>query len=520
MIVLKSEELKVCLKSALSHLDDKREAVNRLNVFPVPDGDTGTNMVLTVKSAVDMALKVQKDDVGEILKSLSKGALMGARGNSGVILSQIFRGFSEGLDGQAEADVKKLAKGFLEASKKAYKAVMKPTEGTILTVSKDMANNAERIASHSQDIESFFRELLLVAKESLDKTPEKLPILKEAGVVDSGGAGLLVFWEGFYYGLSEDRKKFFSEEKSIEEVPEEDKPYSVAFSLDAEESAIRKLISPIVGGVEILKQNPLRVGFSCIDLGEVFGVLKSYSLFDISIKTLKDMGTIEVLEEKKNLTEGTAMISVSSGSGVSNLFKDLGVESVIFGGQTMNPSTEDFLRAIDEVPFTKILILPNNKNIILAANQAAELSDREVSVIPTKTIPQGMAAALAFNPEAELSDNFDNMTEASNNIKSGQVTYSVRDISINGLDIKKDDIMALSDGDIVANGNDLNSVSLELLEKMLGESSYLVTIIYGEEVSEETAAELKERFLSVHPEFEVEVINGNQPVYYYIISVE
>ena len=531
--------LRDALKGALANLEKNKEKLNTLNVFPVPDGDTGTNMSLTVKSAVKNALSSEEESCGKILMKMSQGSLMGARGNSGVILSQIFRGFAETLKNEDSIEIKMLAKAFRNAADTAYKAVMKPTEGTILTVIRGMGDFAMRHQTGETDILSFVEKVLEEGRNVLNKTPDMLPVLKEAGVVDAGGAGLITILEGAVKGLKgEDISNIEIDAEPVikREVVEDGDikfGYCTEFMINAGEENVNKFKSflekqgdsiVVVGSDEIIK-----VHVHTNDPGLVISqALKIGSLTDIKIDNMRYQHNERLLkdelEEMRNGTNGEkkpySLISVSAGDGIKTLFKDLGVDYIIEGGQTMNPSTEDFLNAIGSLNADNIIILPNNKNIILSANQARELSEKNVYVIETKSIPQGISAILNFEYDASPEENIEAMNEAINHVKTGQVTYAVRDVSLNGKEIKENSIMAISQGDIVGSGEDISSVTKDLINKMIDEDSSLITVLYGEDIKEEDAEALREDLESSFEGMDIELIYGGQPIYYYLISVE
>lgn len=538
---LNHENLRLALQGALANLERNKENVNALNVFPVPDGDTGTNMVLTLKSAVKNGLEVSSTSIGAILQKTSQGSLMGARGNSGVILSQLFRGFAEALKQEETADVKKLAKAVKNASAVAYKAVMKPTEGTILTVAREMADFAMRIASSEEDILSFLSKILEEGRKSLANTPNLLPVLKEAGVVDAGGAGLLYILEGAYRALSGEKM----DSPSMELAPEEPSTisskteitfgYCTEFMIHAKNVDIDKFRSSLaVMGDSLLVvsgEETVKVHVHTDQPGIVLTqALKLGALSDIKIDNMRfqhnEILLKKELEAKQDSSISSSelkkfsLISVCSGDGIEKLFRDLNVDFIVSGGQTMNPSTEDFIKAIDSTAAEHIFILPNNSNIILAAQQAKEMSSKDITVIPTKTIPQGITSLLQFNEEASLDENERNMTSAIDSVKTGLVTYAVRDTEINGRTIKTDDIIGLMDKEIVVNGNDISDVVIQLTDEMVDDGTSMITLFYGEDVEEQDAEKLLKTLDEKYSEIDIEIVKGNQPVYYYMISVE
>lgn len=541
----KNISLKACFNGAVNYLLKNKDHVNALNVFPVPDGDTGTNMGLTSKSAIKQVNEVNSDDIYEVALAASRGSLMGARGNSGVILSQFLRGFAEGLKGKKEVTNKTLAHALKQASDTTYKAVMKPTEGTILTVGRETAEFAMRSYKKYNSIEEFMEAIVLEANESLKKTPQKLRVLKEAGVVDSGGAGLVYLFEGALKTLrgekieeaqdDEELKKKQQKEISFEDFDKDlEFGYCTEFVIRTDYDDIEEFKSKlkplgdcllVVGGggtgvikVHVHTNNPGQALEHAVKLGQ---------LQDIKIDNMRFQHR-EILfdEEEVENAKGTyekkkySIISVSMGSGINEVFKSLNVDHIIEGGQTMNPSTADFVNAIDSLNADHIIILPNNSNIILAANQAKELSNKDVHVVETRSVPEGIGALFAFNEELTAEENIENMTEELENIKTGSVTYAVRDTNSNGNEIKKDQIIGLTGKEIVSFGDDLETVTENLIEKMVDDDSSVITLYYGNELSEDRTNKFLEKLEEIYDELDVVMIAGNQPLYYYIISVE
>lgn len=532
--------LKKAFIGAANFLEKNKEEVNSLNVFPVPDGDTGTNMYLTIKSAVNQVLKVDDLSVGKIALAANNGSLMGARGNSGVILSQLFRGFANSLKGKDTADVMDIAKAFKQAADTAYKAVMKPTEGTILTVARKCAEYGMELAREESDIVVFLEKVIKRGNEVVNQTPDMLPVLKEAGVVDAGGRGLMIILTGAYNAIT--YKEFIDDDLLKVETAEQKTVPQETFDSDIKygyctEFMINTNIDDyqffrnelsqfgdsllVVGGEGLIKvhihtNNPGLVLEKALALGE---------LNDIKIDNMRYQHR-HIMDEKMQEIQGTgeqkeySFIVVSMGEGLNNIFKELNVDYVIPGGQTMNPSTEDILTAVNKVNGKNIIVFPNNGNIILAAEQARELSDKNVYIIPTKTIPEAISSLLAFNPDLSVEENIQNMTEAMKNVATGQVTYSVRDSEINNKKINKNDIIGISKGEIVSNGTNIEDVSVELVKNLVKEDSSLITIFYGDMIEEDEANRLGERLEKEFEDIDVEVIFGGQPIYYYIFSVE
>ncbi|NLY67505.1 MAG: DAK2 domain-containing protein [Tissierellia bacterium] len=531
--------LKKAFVGAANLLEKNKEEVNSLNVFPVPDGDTGTNMSLTLKSAVNHVKKEKDENISKIALAASNGSLMGARGNSGVILSQILRGFSNGVKGKNKLDTQSLAKAFKTAADTAYKAVMKPTEGTILTVVRGIADYAMSISSTEKNILNFMEKVIKHGNEVLNKTPDMLPVLKEAGVVDAGGKGLMVILTGAYNALAgkeeialEELEKEVTDHVFSKEIDTSDIKfgYCTEFIINTEVEdyeSFRDDISKygdsllVVGGEGLIKvhihtNNPGLVLEKALKLGE---------LNDIKIDNMRYqhehlLSKEEAIDTEEREFKKYSFLTVSVGEGLNSIFKELNVDYIIPGGQTMNPSTEDILKAIEKVNAENIIILPNNGNIILAAEQAKEISDKNVFVLPTKTIPEGISSLIAFDPELEIEENLENMKEAIETVITGQVTYSVRDSEINNKKINKDDIIGISKGEVVSNGNNIEKVTLELLRNIVHEDASLISIYYGNGIEEEEAERLANLVEEEFEDFDVEVLFGGQPIYYYILSVE
>ncbi|NLJ98580.1 MAG: DAK2 domain-containing protein [Tissierellia bacterium] len=526
---------------ATKFLEEHKEEVNALNVFPVPDGDTGTNMALTMKAAIKQITNLEEYNAGKIAAAASTGSLMGARGNSGVILSQLFRGFAEGLKDKETIDTVDLSQAFKLASDTAYKAVMKPTEGTILTVARGCAEHALMLANKEDDIFAFMKSVIEYGNEVLNKTPDMLPVLKQAGVVDAGGKGLMCVLAGAYNAMTMDEIVLDTSDEGIVEVKPvahhiESKDiefgYCTEFMINTKDDdyeELRKNLSKlgdslmVVGGEGLIKvhvhtNNPGKVLEKALTLGE---------LNDIKIDNMRYQHN-HIIEkeayEESNQTDKPmkkySFITVSIGEGIDTVFKELNVDYIIPGGQTMNPSTEDILNAVKEVEGENIIILPNNGNIVLAADQAKELSDKNVYVFPTKTIPEGITALLYFDSELDIEENLTNMKEAVDNVKTAQVTYAVRDTEMNNVKINKDDIIGISMGEIIATGENIQEVSFDLIKNIVDEDASLITIFYGNGVEEEKATELSQQLQEEFEDFDVELVFGGQPLYYYIFSIE
>ena len=540
------EHLYYMMSNAANKLELQSEYVNSLNVFPVPDGDTGTNMSMTFRAAVKEIEGMDNKNIGEVSKKLAKGALMGARGNSGVILSQILRGISKGLEGKEEADASEFANALLEGSKSAYKAVMRPTEGTILTIVRTAGEVA--VALKEDNITELMREVCRESKIMLDKTPEMLPALKKAKVVDSGGMGLLIILQGMQEALENGLKLTTGTPQAVkssvakaqrsETMSEEDIKFGyctefiiLGDSNHAEEfksKVINKGDSLVVVGYEdvikvhIHTNNPGKVLEEAVKFGEL-SKIKIDNMREEHREMLEGMYE-EAAETEESVAAGEfkkyAFISVAMGEGMKNIFKDLGVDYVIEGGQTMNPSTQDMLEAIEKLNAEHIFILPNNKNIIMAANQAAEISDKDIRVIPTKTIPQGITCITMFNPEADVEENTEELKEAMEMVKTTSVTYAVRDTEVDGKEIKEGNILGLVEGKIKEVGEDPYKVAEDLIDSSVDEDSELITIFYGKDCEEEKVDALIEKLEGKYEDLDVQCYKGEQPLYYFIMSVE
>jgi uncharacterized protein len=533
-------------------LSANAQLVDALNVFPVPDGDTGTNMNLSMTSGAKEVQQKTQDHIGNVATALSKGLLMGARGNSGVILSQLFRGFGKAIEGKSSLTSKEFADALQTGVETAYKAVMKPVEGTILTVAKDAAKKGVTVSQNETDFIKVMEAIVKEGQASLDRTPDLLPVLKEVGVVDSGGQGLLFVYEGF---LAELKGEKVSEQASLPSMNDlvsaehhktaqdfmstEDiefgycTEFMVKFEDDKQafsEEDFRNDLSEFGDSLLVISDDELaKVHIHSEEPGNVLSYGHKYgSLINIKIENMRQQHSSIVGQSRPAKTEAPsvkkevdfAIVTVAMGEGISELFKSIGATTVIEGGQTMNPSTEDIVKAVEKVNAKKVIIMPNNKNIIMAAEQAAEVLSAEVAVVPTKTVPQGMAALLAFNPTSSVEDNKKTMSGASQHVKTGQITYAVRDTNIDGMAISKDDFMGIAEGKIVIAEKDRGQSAEKLLDIMLDEDSEILTILYGEDVTEEDAQSLQE-FVEEHYEnVEVEVHNGKQPLYSYIFSIE
>ena len=539
-------------------IEAKKEYINELNVFPVPDGDTGTNMSMTIMAAAKEVNALENPTMKELSKAISSGSLRGARGNSGVILSQLFRGFTKEIVKYETLDTKAVALGFERAVETAYKAVMKPKEGTILTVAKETAVKAQEAARHITDFAEFGAVVLEHAEYTLSQTPEMLPVLKEAGVVDSGGQGLLEVLKGAFDAMlgKEPDYEIKPVEKATKPVVSEqtkDIPANITFGYCTEfivmlekefnedtEREFKEYLTSIGDSIVVVSDDEIvKVHVHTNHPGLAFEKGLTYgSLTRMKVDNMREEHEEKLIKDAQKIAEQQKMeeeakkkastpqkemgfIAVSIGDGINDIFKELGVDYIIEGGQTMNPSTEDMLNAIDQVNAKHIFILPNNKNIILAAEQARELvEDKEIIVLPTKTIPQGISAVISYVEEESVESNTEAMKESIEAVKTGQITYAVRDTSVDGKEIHVGDIMGIGDTGIKAVGKEIDETALELLDSIVEEDSEIICLYYGEEVKEEDAERLTARIQEKYPECDVELQYGGQPIYYYVMSVE
>ena len=551
--VIDAQLLQKAFIAGAYNLERNKDYINELNVFPVPDGDTGSNMSLTIMAAAREVSALENPSMDELSKKISSGSLRGARGNSGVSLSQLLRGFCKEIKGKKQITVSVLADGFVRAVETAYKAVMKPKEGTILTVAKGVAEKAVELSEMDMDFETLGQEILDHGNEVLKQTPELLPVLKEAGVVDSGGQGLMEFLTGAYNGLTgkEEIKEPVTsggaakaQTMSSEEIDTSHIKYGYCtefiIMLEKEynaeiEAKFKEFLTSIGDSLVVVSDDEIvKVHVHTNHPGLAFEKGLEYgSLTSMKVDNMREEHKEKVIHEqdRKKAAEQEAakeepkkpfgFVAVSVGEGLNDIFKDLGVDHIIEGGQTMNPSTEDVLDAISKVNAETVFVFPNNKNIILAANQAAEIEEeKQVIVIPTKTIPQGISALISFDEAATAEANQAGMEDAITAVKSGQVTYAVRDTSIDGKEIKTGDYMGIDDAGIQAVGQDITEVVKDLIGAMADEDSELLSIYYGSDVEEEKANALVEAVQAAYPDFEVEAHAGGQPIYYYILSLE
>ena len=535
-----------------ANLEAKKEFINELNVFPVPDGDTGTNMTLTIMSAAKEVQSLENADMLTIAKAISSGSLRGARGNSGVILSQLLRGFTKEIREHKEIDAVILAKACERATATAYKAVMKPKEGTILTVAKGISRKAEELAETTEDLEVFIPEVIKYAEEVLAQTPEMLSVLKEAGVVDSGGQGLLEVIHGAYdafLGKEIDYAAIEASGGTKMVKPSQQAEADIKFGYctefiimtekeftDKNEAEFKAYLESIGDSIVCVADDDIvKIHVHTNDPGLAIQKALTYGqLSRMKIDNMREEHQEKLIKDaekaaaqqasekkKKEPRKPVGFIAVSIGEGMNGIFRELGADYIIEGGQTMNPSTDDMLSAIDEVNADHIFILPNNKNIILAANQAQSLTDdKDIIVIPTKTVPQGITAIISYMPEADVDTNIEALEEAIKNVKTGQVTYAVRDTHIDDKEIHEGDIMGIGDRGILAVGQSVEETTKEMLAQLVDEESELISLYFGQDVLEEDAENFAQEVEELYPDVDVDVHMGGQPIYYYVLSVE
>ena len=535
-----------------ANLEAKKEFINELNVFPVPDGDTGTNMTLTIMSAAKEVQSLENADMLTIAKAISSGSLRGARGNSGVILSQLLRGFTKEIREHKEIDAVILAKACERATATAYKAVMKPKEGTILTVAKGISRKAEELAETTEDLEVFIPEVIKYAEEVLAQTPEMLPVLKEAGVVESGGQGLLEVIHGAYdafLGKEIDYAAIEASGGTKMVKPSQQAEADIKFGYctefiimtekeftDKNEAEFKAYLESIGDSIVCVADDDIvKIHVHTNDPGLAIQKALTYGqLSRMKIDNMREEHQEKLIKDaekaaaqqasekkKKEPRKPVGFIAVSIGEGMNGIFRELGADYIIEGGQTMNPSTDDMLSAIDEVNADHIFILPNNKNIILAANQAQSLTDdKDIIVIPTKTVPQGITAIISYMPEADVDTNIEALEEAIKNVKTGQVTYAVRDTHIDDKEIHEGDIMGIGDRGILAVGQSVEETTKEMLAQLVDEESELISLYFGQDVLEEDAENFAQEVEELYPDVDVDVHMGGQPIYYYVLSVE
>ncbi len=533
--------LKSMILTAAKLLEINRVNIDALNVFPVPDGDTGTNMSLTFQSAVKELVNCQSNKIQDIAEAVSKGALRGARGNSGVILSQVLRGFCATLKKAEEIDTKLFAQALMAGAEVAYGAVSKPKEGTMLTVARMVAEHAQNVRNKCKDFESFLPELISSGNDAVELTPTLLPVLKKAGVVDAGGKGLMCLYEGMlkaFNGESVGEASVVADDKSTDTVMEHAEIMSlgsIEFAYCTEFFIINLKKKTTLADIERLRETLMTIGDCVIVIGdlEFVKVHVHTNQPGRALSEALELGELDKLKIENMLEQNRALIkkyeaekkemgmmAISAGDGITSIFKDLMVDAVIEGGQSMNPSANDIANAVARINADNVFVFPNNKNIILAAEQAKSLVEKKtIHVIPTKDIPQGFAAALAFNPELSVNENKANMIHALDSVTTGQVTYAVRNTKLYGFELKVGDIMGLDNKKILSKGDDINEVTIELIEK-LRSGEEIITLYYGQEVKEEDAERLRDAISEKYPECDVEIHYGGQPIYYYFIALE
>ena len=549
MTIINAETLQKMFIAGAKNLEAKKEWINELNVFPVPDGDTGTNMTLTIMSAAKEVGAITEPTMETIAKAISTGSLRGARGNSGVILSQLFRGFTREIKKVDQIDVDVLSRACVKAVETAYKAVMKPKEGTILTVAKGMADKSCELVGESDDLVHVIDEIIKHGDYVLSQTPEMLPVLKQAGVVDSGGQGLMTVIKGAFDALLGKEIDYTLEPvqtagtKVTEEVPMDDVEIKFGYctefiiNLDkempkSEEKAFKEFLESIGDSIVLVADDEIvKVHVHTNEPGVAITKALTYgSLSRMKIDNMREEHQERLIKNAEKMAEQQkadeprkkyGFVAVSVGEGLDEIFKGLNVDHIISGGQTMNPSTEDILNAIDKINADNIYVLPNNKNIILAAQQAESLvEDKNIIVIPSKTIPQGISAMIGFIPDNSPEDNKEAMIDSMSYVKTGEVTYAVRDTVIDDKEIKEGNIMGIGDEGILAVGEEIDDTTINMIKEMQDEKSEIVSLYYGAEVTEEAANKLADKIAEALPEIEVEVYPGGQPIYYYIASVE
>ena len=548
---INTELLQKMFLAGAANLEAKKEFINELNVFPVPDGDTGTNMTLTILSAAKEVKALENPDMVAIAKAISSGSLRGARGNSGVILSQLLRGFTKEIREHKEIDTIILAKACERATATAYKAVMKPKEGTILTVAKGASQKAAELAETTEDLDTFISEVINYAQEVLEKTPEMLPVLKEAGVVDSGGQGLLEVMRGAYDAFQGKEIDYSAIEASAGTKmvkPSEQAETEIKFGYCTEfiimlekeftakdETEFKAYLESIGDSIVCVADDDIvKIHVHTNDPGLAiqraltYGQLSRMKIDNMReehqerlIKDAEKLAAQQAEAKKAEPRKEVGFIAVSIGEGMNEIFRELGADYIIEGGQTMNPSTEDMLNAIDQVNAEHIFILPNNKNIILAANQAQTLTeDKDIIVVPSKTVPQGITAIINYMPDADAQTNLEAMIEGIGNVKTGQVTYAVRDTHIDDKEIHEGDIMGIGDSGILAVGQSVEETTKEMLAQLVDEDTELISLYYGQDVQEESAENFAQEIEDLYPDVDVDVHFGGQPIYYYVLSVE
>ncbi|GCE48558.1 hypothetical protein EI42_05371 [Thermosporothrix hazakensis] len=540
--VFDGQDLKNAILAGAAWLEENKETINALNVFPVPDGDTGSNMSATLKSAIRTIATSEETSAAAIAARVAHDALLGARGNSGVILSQTLRGLAQGLDKKTTFTAPDLAQAFQEASRLAYRAVLKPVEGTILTVVRETAEAAQRSAQQGDDLVSLLHEVVIAARLAVARTPELLPTLKQAGVVDSGGQGFYLFLEGIWRYIRGENatdeastpQPIAPQTKKGRVTVEEEFGYEVVFLLKGKDLNVEQIRQAIIdmGGVSTVVAGDdtlLKVHTHTLTPGKIldYGVSLG-SLSDINIENLQEQSLSYAAESAQEHAETTkeqealpiATIAVVAGGGFEKVFQGLGVSSIVSGGQTMNPSIEELLEAVEKAPSRQVILLPNNSNVVLSAQQVSSLTEKDVYVVPSKTLPQGIAALIAFNFDADFATNCSTMTAALQSVQTAEITTAVRTVQLGTVNVREGDFIGVINGHLAVAGQDLQQVMTDTLLRMQIDAYELVTIYYGASVSEEDAAEISKSLKEQHPHLEVEVVSGGQPYYAYILSAE
>lgn len=540
--VITGADFRKMVMAGTSLLEKNKSMVDSLNVFPVPDGDTGTNMFLTLRSAANEVAVCAGNNIENLCEAYAKGALRGARGNSGVITSQIVKGITNVLAKEAQITTKVFAKALVEGANVAYKAVTVPKEGTILTVIRGLANYSVEVAKKVADFDEFFQSVIAQGDLVLSQTPELLPVLKKAGVVDAGGKGLMIVLNGYHRALLGDEELNLVFEENLPHIEEAAADLThlgeIEFAYCTEFMVVNLHKKTTEADIDTLREKLLKLGDSLICIGDLAQVkvhvhtnqpnkalglaLELGELHNIKIENMLEQNRElknKASKEQENLKEH-GMVSVVPGSGIAELFKDLAIDELIEGGQTMNPSAADIAKAVNRVKAHNVFVFPNNKNIILAAEQAKDLTEKNVIVVPSRSVPEGMSGALAFNPEASVKENFEAMAQAIKNVKSGSVTYAVRDTNMDGFSLKAGEIIGLDDKAILAKGENTHQTTQALIEKLITEDTVNIVVFFGADVREEEAASLAESLQEKYPNCEVAMLYGGQPVYYYLISLE
>ena len=519
-----ANKLQQMIIGAYELLNENKDLVNELNVFPVPDGDTGTNMTMTMKSGVDKVNSLDSNRVDEIAKALSQGTLMGARGNSGVILSQLVRGISKAIKGKDIIEISDIKEIFEIANQTAYKAVMKPTEGTILTVSQKMTDKASEAYKEDIDLDEYLFEIIKEGQIALDNTPNQLPVLKEAGVVDSGGQGLMILLKGAFQALNSDIKIEDINKKS--NTSKKDLPFELSFEMATSNEGYENILTALEAyASEIDEKFEDDVLKASLKTDNVLGIMQILSVEGVILKA--ELNNLKpdfdkIPKSTKSASKKYGFIAVSRGEGYDAILKSMNIDQIISGGQTMNPSTEDIFNSLERINAENIIIFPNNKNIIMSAKQALNITEKNAAVVETRSIPETFAAMLEFDEEMNLEDNVESMNEAIDDLHVGEVSISIRDTSVGGIDIKRDDYLAILDGEIIASNKKIEDSVTNIVDKAVENDSdlSLVTIYYGKDTTKKDAKDLQKKITKKHKDIDCELVFGGQPVYYYTITIE